>query len=137
MIKLYTATANSSSQKVRKWLKDHQLEYQEIDLSKEELTKEEVLAIFSLTEEGSEDVITRRGKAIKSLKEDFYSLTIKELIQAIIENPMLLRQPLIIDNNHLQVGYHEEDIRKFLPRDVRKVMMEDFAKRRNIRVNQK
>ncbi|EKF50467.1 Spx/MgsR family RNA polymerase-binding regulatory protein [Lactococcus garvieae] len=137
MIKLYTATANSSSQKVRKWLKDHQLEYQEIDLSKEELTKEEVLAIFSLTEEGSEDVITRRGKAIKSLKEDFYSLTIKELIQAIIDNPMLLRQPLIIDNNHLQVGYHEEDIRKFLPRDVRKVMMEDFAKRRNIRVNQK
>lgn len=132
MIKLYTATANSSSQKVRKWLNDHQLEYQEIDLMKEGLTKEDVLAIFSLTEEGSDEIITRRGKAIQSLKEDFYSLTINELMQAIVDNPMLLRQPLIIDSNHLQVGYHEEDIRKFLPREVRKIMIEDFGKRKHL-----
>ncbi|MFK4936551.1 Spx/MgsR family RNA polymerase-binding regulatory protein [Lactococcus garvieae] len=130
MIKLYTAAANSSSQKVRKWLMDHHLEFQEINLAKDTLTKEEVLAIFSLTEEGSDDIITRRGKAIQNLKEDFYSLTIQELIQAIVDNPLLLRQPLIIDSSHLQVGYHEEDIRKFLPREVRKVMIEDFAKKR-------
>ena len=130
MIKLYTAAANSSSQKVRKWLMDHHLEFQEINLTKDTLTKEEVLAIFSLTEEGSDDIITRRGKAIQNLKDDFYSLTIQELIQAIVDNPLLLRQPLIIDNSHLQVGYHEEDIRKFLPREVRKVMIEDFAKKR-------
>lgn len=130
MIKLYTAAANSSSQKVRKWLTDHHLEFQEINLTKDTLTKEEVLAIFSLTEEGSDDIITRRGKAIQNLKEDFYSLTIQELIQAIVDNPLLLRQPLIIDSSHLQVGYHEEDIRKFLPREVRKVMIEDFAKKR-------
>ena len=130
MIKLYTAAANSSSQKVRKWLMDHHLEFQEINLTKDTLTKEEVLAIFSLTEEGSDDIITRRGKAIQNLKEDFYSLTIQELIQAIVDNPLLLRQPLIIDSSHLQVGYHEEDIRKFLPREVRKVMIEDFAKKK-------
>ncbi|PCS02516.1 hypothetical protein RU85_GL001818 [Lactococcus garvieae] len=109
---------------------DHHLEFQEINLTKDTLTKEEVLAIFSLTEEGSDDIITRRGKAIQNLKEDFYSLTIQELIQAIVDNPLLLRQPLIIDSSHLQVGYHEEDIRKFLPREVRKVMIEDFAKKR-------
>ncbi len=132
MIKLYTAAANSSSQKVRKWLTDHHLEFQEINLAKDTLTKEEVLAIFSLTEEGSDDIITRKGKAIQNLKEDFYSLTIQELIQAIVDNPLLLRQPLIVDNSHLQVGYHEEDIRKFLPREVRKVMIEDFAKKRQL-----
>ncbi|MFX3816614.1 ArsC/Spx/MgsR family protein, partial [Streptococcus suis] len=81
--------------KVRKWLMDHHLEFQEINLTKDTLTKEEVLAIFSLTEEGSDDIITRRGKAIQNLKDDFYSLTIQELIQAIVDNPLLLRQPLI------------------------------------------
>ncbi|MGL4482194.1 MAG: ArsC/Spx/MgsR family protein, partial [Lactococcus garvieae] len=33
----------------------------------------------------------------------------------------LLRRPLILDDKRLQVGYNEDDIRKFLPRSVRRV----------------
>ena len=39
-----------------------------------------------------------------------------ELIQ---EHPGLLRRPIILDEKRLQVGYNEDEIRRFLPRKVR------------------
>lgn len=43
------------------------------------------------------------------------------LIEVIEKNRSLLRRPLIVDEKRLQVGYNEDDIRKFLPRSVRKI----------------
>ena len=39
-------------------------------------------------------------------------------------NPTILRRPLIIDNKRLQVGYNDDEIRKFLPRKMRKIQIE-------------
>jgi hypothetical protein len=46
------------------------------------------------------------------------------------DNPGLLRIPLIIDEKRLQVGYNEEEIRKFLPRKYRLFQLLE-AKRMN------
>ena len=35
------------------------------------------------------------------------------------KNPGLLRRPIIMDEKRLQVGYNEDEIRCFLPREVR------------------
>jgi len=37
------------------------------------------------------------------------------------ENPGLLRRPIMIDEKRLQVGFNEDEIRRFLPRDVRQL----------------
>ena len=42
-----------------------------------------------------------------------------ELEQLIIENPSILRRPIIIDDNKIQVGYNDDDIRVFIPRELR------------------
>ncbi|HAF57306.1 MAG TPA: transcriptional regulator Spx, partial [Lactococcus lactis] len=39
----------------------------------------------------------------------------------IVQNQKLLRRPLVVDEHRLQVGYNEDDIRKFLPRKVRQL----------------
>ena len=44
-----------------------------------------------------------------------------ELIQ---NNPGLLRRPIILDDKRLQVGYNEDEIRRFLPRSVRKLELQ-------------
>jgi len=41
------------------------------------------------------------------------------LFKLIQENPGLLRRPIIMDEKRLQVGYNEDEIRRFLPRKVR------------------
>ena len=42
-----------------------------------------------------------------------------ELEQLIIENPSILRRPIIIDDQKIQIGYNDDDIRVFIPRELR------------------
>ena len=43
----------------------------------------------------------------------------KSLVELIIENPSVLKRPIIINENELQVGYNNEDITIFLPKELR------------------
>ena len=50
---------------------------------------------------------------------DIDSLPLQDLYSIIQDNPGLLRRPIILDDKRLQVGYNEDEIRRFLPRKVR------------------
>jgi len=50
---------------------------------------------------------------------DIDQLPLKDLFHLIQKNPGLLRRPIILDAKRLQVGYNEDEIRRFLPRKVR------------------
>ncbi len=48
-------------------------------------------------------------------------LPLQELLELVQNNPGLLRRPILIDDKRLQVGFNEDEIRRFLPRDVRQL----------------
>ena len=123
MIKIYTVISCSSCKKAKEWMESHQLEYEEVNLLNDHMTREDFLKILSLTDDGTEEVISKRSRAYQRLNLDFESLSINELVRIFDENRTLLRRPLILDDRRLQVGYNEDDIRKFLPRDIRQVEM--------------
>ena len=50
-------------------------------------------------------------------------MKVSELEKLIMENPSILRRPIIVEDNKLQVGYNEEEIRVFIPADLRKYLM--------------
>lgn len=52
---------------------------------------------------------------------DLDDLPLKDLLTLVQENPGLLRRPIMIDEKRLQVGFNEDEIRRFLPRDVRQL----------------
>jgi regulatory protein spx len=56
------------------------------------------------------------------------ALPLQQLFQLIRENPGLLRRPIIIDEKRLQVGYNEDEIRRFLPRKVRTYQLREAQK---------
>lgn len=60
---------------------------------------------------------------------DLDDLPLQQLINLIEENPGLLRRPIIMDDKRLQVGYNEDEIRRFLPRKVRQL---ELAKAQSI-----
>ncbi|GBG96232.1 transcriptional regulator Spx [Lactococcus termiticola] len=121
MIKIYTVISCSSCKKAKEWMDNYDLEFEEVNLLNDEIPKEDFLKILSLTENGTEDIISKRSRAYQRLKIDFDKISVNELVQLIEENRTLLRRPLILDDKRLQVGYNEDDIRKFLPRKIRKV----------------
>lgn len=131
MLKIYTVTACSSSKKAKEWLIEHGIEYQEINLLTADIKKEEFLNMLSLTEAGTEEILSKRSRIYKKFALNLDKLSLGELVTLMDENRSILRRPLIIDDKRLQVGYNEDDIRKFLPRTVRRVEMDDATQ--NIR----
>ncbi|MFT8607292.1 MAG: transcriptional regulator Spx, partial [Liquorilactobacillus ghanensis] len=79
----------------------------------------EIKQILQMTENGTEEIISKRSKAYQKLHIDLDELPLQDLFELIQRDPGLLRRPIILDEKRLQVGYNEDEIRRFLPRDVR------------------
>ena len=121
MIKIYTVSSCTSCKKAKNWLNAHQLTYNEHNLGKEAITKEEILDILMKTENVVASIVSSKNRYAKSLDCDIEELSVSEVIDIITANPRILKSPILIDEKRLQVGYKEDDIRAFLPRAVRNV----------------
>ena len=71
------------------------------------------------SENGFDDIISTRSKVFKEKKLDPDSMSVGALIDFIIENPSVLKRPIIINESELQVGYNNEDITIFFPKELR------------------
>ncbi|WP_026583122.1 transcriptional regulator SpxA [Bacillus sp. J33] len=119
MVTLYLTSSCGSCRKARAWLEEHQIDYIERNIVTDPLTVEEIKSILRLTETGTEEIISTKSKAFKALNIDIETLPLKELYKIIMENPQMLRRPIVQDEKRLQVGYNEDEIRSFLPRKLR------------------
>ncbi|QFP79205.1 transcriptional regulator SpxA [Latilactobacillus graminis] len=119
MVTLYTSPSCTSCRKARAWLEEHNIPYQERNIFSEPLNKNEIKTILRMTEDGTEEIISTRSKAFQELNIKIDDLSINELLDLVQKNPGLLRRPIILDEKRLQVGYNEDEIRRFLPREVR------------------
>lgn len=128
MIKLYVSASCTSCRKAKAWLKENGLEFQERNIMSDPLTTDEITEILSLTETGTDEIISTRSKVYEKLDIDFDELSLSELVSIIEEYPSLLRRPLIFDETKFQVGFNEDEIHQFIPREVRRVTSKKMAR---------
>ncbi|HAP6971234.1 TPA: transcriptional regulator Spx [Enterococcus faecium] len=121
MLTLYTSPSCTSCRKARAWLQEHQIPFVERNIFSEPLNSSELKAILQMTEDGTEEIISTRSKVFQKLNMDLDDLPLQELLELVQNNPGLLRRPIKIDDKRLQVGFNEDEIRRFLPRDVRQL----------------
>lgn len=123
MLTLYTSPSCTSCRKARAWLQEHEIPFpfKERNIFSEPLNIEELKAILIMTEDGTEEIISTRSKVFQKLNMDLDELPLQDLLELVQENPGLLRRPIMIDEKRLQVGFNEDEIRRFLPRDVRQL----------------
>ncbi|HGV8421506.1 transcriptional regulator SpxA [Enterococcus faecium] len=121
MLTLYTSPSCTSCRKARAWLQEHQIPFVERNIFSEPLNSSELKAILQMTEDGTEEIISTRSKVFQKLNMDLDDLPLQELFELVQNNPGLLRRPIMIDDKRLQVGFNEDEIRRFLPRDVRQL----------------
>jgi regulatory protein spx len=112
--------ACSSTRKARQWFVNNEVPYVERKILSEPLSVKELQGILRMTVEGTDEIISTRSKVYKDLNVKLDNLPLQELLELIHKYPRLLRSPIIVDEKRLQVGYHEDDIRQFLPRKTRK-----------------
>ena len=135
MVTLFLSPSCTSCRKARAWLTNHEVAFDEHNIITSPLTHDELMKILSHTENGTEDIISTRSKVFQKLNIDVDNLTIEELIQLISEYPNLLRRPIIMDNKRMQIGFNEDEIRAFLPRDYRKQELRQATIRAEIEGN--
>lgn len=119
MVTLYVTPSCTSCRKARAWLEEHGIPFEERNIFTEPITRDELKNILRMTEEGTEDIVSTRSKAYSNLYVKISELPLNQFYSLIQENPGLLRRPIIIDDKRLQIGYNDDEIRRFLPREVR------------------
>lgn len=123
-----TSPSCTSCRKARAWLEEHDIPYKERNIFSEPLSLDEIKEILRMTEDGTDEIISTRSKTFQKLNVDLDSLPLQQLFELIQKNPGLLRRPIIIDEKRLQVGYNEDEIRRFLPRRVRTYQLREAQK---------
>ncbi|HJE00006.1 transcriptional regulator SpxA [Levilactobacillus brevis] len=118
-VTLYTSPSCTSCRKARLWFKEHGIAYREQNIFSEPLTVNDIKSILRLTEDGTEEIVSKRSRAYQELTVDLDDLPLRDLYALIQEHPGILRRPIMVDEKRLQVGFNEEEIRRFLPRKVR------------------
>ena len=122
MITIYTTDSCASCKKAVKWLDENKIKYEEKNMFKKPITKEDVMAMLQMAENGFDDIISTRSKIIQESGIDINSMKYSELVDFIINNPSVLRRPIIIDDRKFQVGYDDDEITAFKPRELREYM---------------
>lgn len=128
MVDLYVSPSCTSCRKARAWLEKHNILFEERNIFSEPLTKKELLKILRMTENGTEEIISTRSRTFQQLRINLDDLSIDQLLDLVEKNPSLLRRPIIMDDRRLQVGYNEDEIRRFLPRKVRRLELAEAQK---------
>ena len=119
MIQIYTTPSCASCRKAKKWFDQYKIPYSEKNIFSIKLSKDDIYKMLANSENGFEDIISTRSKVFKEKQLDPDSMSTQELVDFIIANPSILKRPIIIDDNELQVGYNNEDITIFLPKELR------------------
>ena len=77
------------------------------------MTVDELKSMLRLTEEGATEIISTRSKTFQDLNINIDELSLNEFYKLIIEHPLMLRRPIMLDEKRLQIGFNDEEIRKF------------------------
>ena len=115
MVKIYVSPSCQSCRKVKAFFKRRKLPFQEINIFKD-LNYGDLLYLLTKSENGTDDIISTRSKIVKEAKVDFNKMKVSEIIAFILKNPSVMRRPIIVNDNEMQVGYNEYDITSFIPR---------------------
>lgn len=109
----YSFPSCSSSRHVREWLKVNKIGYVERKVLREPIGKEEIQKMLELSKEGFDDIISEKnytnGAGAENSMEDLLS---SQLIHLIVENPSLLKKPVVILSDQLIVGWNKNKYRE-------------------------
>ncbi|MDR0846467.1 MAG: transcriptional regulator Spx [Lactobacillales bacterium] len=128
MIRLYVAPSCTSCRKAKAWFIEHGIEFKERNMFSKPMTRNEIRDILSLTENGTSDIISTRSSIYKKLDMDFDDLSLNQLIDLLIEHPGLMKRPIITDGRRIQIGYNDDEIRRFLPKELRQAEIDHLRK---------
>jgi arsenate reductase (glutaredoxin) len=111
MITLYGIPNCDTMKKARQWLADHDIDYVFHDYKKQGVPEKELKQWVAQI--GWEALLNQRGTTWRKLDESLkQNINQTRAIKIMMENPGIIRRPVIDINGKLYIGFAEDDYKK-------------------------
>lgn len=106
----------STCKKAKKWLEEHQIEFQDRDITKETPTKEELRNYLKKSQYPIKKFFNTSGNLYKefSLKEKLDTMSEEEKLELLSQHGMLIKRPLVVSDSFILVGFREKEWNELL-----------------------
>ncbi|MGL4248159.1 MAG: ArsC/Spx/MgsR family protein [Lactococcus garvieae] len=121
MIKVYYRGSCGSSRRTLSWFKKYNMDVKKLQISK--MTRNDLVKILQLSDGGLKDIVKRPRKSRSEVRDALKYmelLSFNEALDFVLSHPYVLQTPIIMDGNNHLIGYNEDEIRKFLPKEYRR-----------------
>ncbi|MFD2617879.1 arsenate reductase family protein [Terrilactibacillus laevilacticus] len=110
MITFYGYPKCGTSRKAKKWLDDREVEYRNVHIVDSPPSKEELKVYVERSGLPIKKFFNTSGKKYRGLglKDKINEATQDELLSILASDGMLIKRPLVADENHVTVGFKEE-----------------------------
>jgi regulatory protein spx len=119
MIQVFTLSSNKSSRSAVAWLRRNEIAFVEQKMNFKPPTLQQLKEILSHTERGTDQILAKTSKAYKQLIQqgvDFEEMTLFELAYVIRKHPTIMKGPILLGYDKMQIGFNKDDMNLFMPR---------------------
>lgn len=102
----YTYPSCTSCRRVKAWLLENGIAFEERHIFKTPPTPEELMKLSIVSEEGIDSLVSVRSNQYRQLGINHLDMKFSELLKLLSEEPKLLRRPIVTDGEHVTVGYN-------------------------------
>tara|TARA_B100001079_G_scaffold213814_1_gene188245 strand:+ start:1467 stop:1817 length:351 start_codon:yes stop_codon:yes gene_type:complete len=113
-IKIFHNPRCSKSRQTLTILEDNGIDVDIIEYLKESPNKETLLQIINLLDIKPRDLMRKGETVYKEKKLNRENLTDDDLLQFMVDNPILIERPIVYDNNRAIIGRPPENVLIFL-----------------------
>lgn len=86
------------------------------------MSREDLFNLLKLSDGGLKEIVKRSWKCGSEVKESLKymeRLSFNEALDFLLSHPNVLQTPIIMEEPNYLIGYNEDEIRKFLPKEYR------------------
>ena len=114
MLKFICYPKCTTCQKAKKWLDDNNIEYEFRDIKLENPTLDELTEWYGKSKLPLKKFFNTSGLLYKSLdlKSKLPAMKNEEMLQLLATDGMLVKRPILIDDDFILLGFKEEEYKK-------------------------
>ncbi|MEK4222564.1 arsenate reductase family protein [Bacillus sp. FSL W8-0116] len=104
----------ATCRKAKKWLEDHQIDFQEIHIVDNPPSKEELETLWRKSGLELKKFFNMSGRKYRELgvKDRLKTASEDELLELLASDGMLIKRPIVTDGTRVTVGFHEDEFEK-------------------------
>jgi len=111
MIKFYGYSKCSTVRKAKNWLKENNLQFEEVDLIQNTPTKEELKHMYEVSGYELKKFFNSNGAKYKELglKDVVKVESDEKLLEILASDGMLIKRPIAFDGKNVVIGFKEDE----------------------------